>query len=314
MDYEARRDPDAILRQIVEEEAAEGDTRGKLKIFFGYAAGVGKTYAMLEEAHAVLEKGFDVVVGYVEPHTRADTMALVDGLEQISPSTVQHRGISLREFDLDAVLARHPQIVLVDELAHTNAPGCRHRKRYQDVEELLRAGINVFTTVNVQHLEGLNDKIAAITHVSVAERIPDRIFDQAASVELVDIEPDDLIERLEAGKIYLPDRARTALGNFFSRKNLAALREIALRRMADRLTRKAECTEAGAHRGCRRRPGHFRGRSQAYLRHVLQWLHRPAGRKERRFQARHGLGLVAMPFHRRSARRHFRRAQCEPAR
>ena len=182
MDYEARRDPDAILRQIVEEEAAEGDTRGKLKIFFGYAAGVGKTYAMLEEAHAVLEKGFDVVVGYVEPHTRADTMALVDGLEQISPSTVQHRGISLREFDLDAVLARHPQIVLVDELAHTNAPGCRHRKRYQDVEELLRAGINVFTTVNVQHLEGLNDKIAAITHVSVAERIPDRIFDQAASV------------------------------------------------------------------------------------------------------------------------------------
>ena len=187
MDYEARRDPDAILRQIVEEEAAEGDTRGKLKIFFGYAAGVGKTYAMLEEAHAVLEKGFDVVVGYVEPHTRADTMALVDGLEQISPSTVQHRGISLREFDLDAVLARHPQIVLVDELAHTNAPGCRHRKRYQDVEELLRAGINVFTTVNVQHLEGLNDKIAAITHVSVAERIPDRIFDQAASVELVDI-------------------------------------------------------------------------------------------------------------------------------
>ena len=152
MDYEARRDPDAILRQIVEEEAAEGDTRGKLKIFFGYAAGVGKTYAMLEEAHAVLEKGFDVVVGYVEPHTRADTMALVDGLEQISPSTVQHRGISLREFDLDAVLARHPQIVLVDELAHTNAPGCRHRKRYQDVEELLRAGINVFTTVNVQHL------------------------------------------------------------------------------------------------------------------------------------------------------------------
>ena len=246
MDYEARRDPDAILRQIVEEEAAEGDTRGKLKIFFGYAAGVGKTYAMLEEAHAVLEKGFDVVVGYVEPHTRADTMALVDGLEQISPSTVQHRGISLREFDLDAVLARHPQIVLVDELAHTNAPGCRHRKRYQDVEELLRAGINVFTTVNVQHLEGLNDKIAAITHVSVAERIPDRIFDQAASVELVDIEPDDLIERLEAGKIYLPDRARTALGNFFSRKNLAALREIALRRMADRLTRKAECTEAGA--------------------------------------------------------------------
>lgn len=245
-DLETRRDPDAILRQIIEEEAAEGDTRGKLKIFFGYAAGVGKTYAMLEEAHAVLDKGFDVVVGYVEPHTRVDTMALVEGLEQVPPRAIRHRNITLHEFDLDAVLKRRPQIVLVDELAHTNAPGCRHRKRYQDVEELLRAGISVFTTVNVQHLEGLNDKIAAITHVSVAERIPDRIFDQAASVELVDIEPDDLIERLESGKIYLAERARTALGNFFSRKNLAALREIALRRMADRLTRKAECSESGA--------------------------------------------------------------------
>ena len=244
-DFELRRDPDAILKQIVEAEAAEGDTRGKLKIFFGYAAGVGKTYAMLEEAHAVRDKGFDVVAGYIEPHTRADTMALLDGLEQIPPLEVKHRGIKLREFDLDAVLKRRPQIVLVDEFAHTNAPGSRHKKRYQDVEELLRAGINVFTTVNVQHLEGLNDKIASITHVSVAERIPDRVFDEAASVELVDIEPDDLIERLEAGKIYVPDRARTALGNFFTQKNLAALREIALRRMADRLTRKAEHAETG---------------------------------------------------------------------
>ena len=244
-DFELRRDPDAILKQIVEAEAAEGDTRGKLKIFFGYAAGVGKTYAMLEEAHAVRDKGFDVVAGYIEPHTRADTMALLDGLEQIPPLEVKHRGIKLREFDLDAVLKRRPQIVLVDEFAHTNAPGSRHKKRYQDVEELLRAGINVFTTVNVQHLEGLNDKIASITHVSVAERIPDRAFDEAASVELVDIEPDDLIERLEAGKIYVPDRVRTALGNFFTQKNLAALREIALRRMADRLTRKAEHAETG---------------------------------------------------------------------
>ena len=198
-DLETRRDPDAILRQIIEEEAAEGDTRGKLKIFFGYAAGVGKTYAMLEEAHAVLDKGFDVVVGYVEPHTRVDTMALVEGLEQVPPRAIRHRNITLHEFDLDAVLKRHPQIVLVDELAHTNAPGCRHRKRYQDVEELLRAGISVFTTVNVQHLEGLNDKIAAITHVSVAERLPDRIFAQAASVELVDLEPDALLARLESG-------------------------------------------------------------------------------------------------------------------
>ncbi|MRX81463.1 sensor histidine kinase [Eggerthella guodeyinii] len=245
--FDARRDPDAILRQIEEAEATEGDTRGKLKIFFGYAAGVGKTYAMLTEAHEVLAKGYDVVVGYVEPHTRVETMALVDGLEQIPPREQRHRGITLREFDLDAALERRPQIMLVDELAHTNAPGGRHKKRYQDVEELLRAGINVFTTVNVQHLEGLNDKIAAITHVSVAERIPDRLFDQAASVELVDIEPDDLIERLEAGKIYLPERANTALANFFSRKNLAALREISLRRMADRLTRKGECVEAGRH-------------------------------------------------------------------
>ena len=152
-DFELRRDPDAILKQIVEAEAAEGDTRGKLKIFFGYAAGVGKTYAMLEEAHAVRDKGFDVVAGYIEPHTRADTMALLDGLEQIPPLEVKHRGIKLREFDLDAVLKRRPQIVLVDEFAHTNAPGSRHKKRYQDVEELLRAGINVFTTVNVQHLK-----------------------------------------------------------------------------------------------------------------------------------------------------------------
>ena len=233
---ELRRDPDAILRQIEEAEGAEGNARGKLKIFFGYAAGVGKTYAMLEEAHAVQEKGFDVAVGYVEPHTRADTMALVEGLEQIPPLAVRHRGISLNELDLDAVLARRPQIVLVDELAHTNAAGSRHRKRYQDVEELLRAGINVFTTVNVQHLESLNDKIAAITHVTVGERIPDRVFDEATSVELVDIEPDDLIERLESGKVYLPDRAQTALANFFSRSNLAALREIALRRMAERLS------------------------------------------------------------------------------
>lgn len=242
---DARRDPDAILRQIVEEEATEGSTRGKIKIFFGYAAGVGKTYAMLEEAHAVLEKGFDVVVGYIEPHTRAETMALLDGLEQIEPLEVKHHGIKLREFDLDAVLKRLPQIVLVDEFAHTNAPGSRHKKRYQDIEELLRAGINVFTTVNVQHLEGLNDKIAAITQVNVSERIPDRVFDQADSVELVDIEPADLIERLEAGKIYRPERANAALANFFSQKNLAALREIALRRMADRLTRKAESAEVG---------------------------------------------------------------------
>lgn len=241
--FEIRRDPDAILRQIKEAERSDEPGRGKLKIFFGYAAGVGKTYAMLEDAHAFKEKGLDVVAGYIEPHTRADTTALLDGLEQIDCRTIEHRGIRLREFDLDAALARKPQILLVDELAHTNAPGSRHRKRYQDIEELLRAGINVFTTVNVQHLEGLNDKIASITHVSVAERIPDYVFDKASSVELIDIEPDDLIERLEAGKIYLPERAGTALKNFFTKKNLAALREVALRRMADRMSRNADVSD-----------------------------------------------------------------------
>ncbi|MEQ3363024.1 sensor histidine kinase KdpD [Raoultibacter massiliensis] len=242
-EFEFKRDPDAILRQIAEAEEAEDDTRGKLKIFFGYAAGVGKTYAMLEEAHGVKQKGFDVVAGYIEPHTRAETMALTDGLEKIPPLELEHKGITLKEFNLDAALARKPQIILVDELAHTNAPGSRHRKRYQDIEELLRAGINVFTTVNVQHLEGLNDKIASITHVSVAERIPDYVFDKASSVELIDIEPDDLIERLEAGKIYLPERAGTALKNFFTKKNLAALREVALRRMADRMSRNADVSD-----------------------------------------------------------------------
>ncbi|MEC4176287.1 sensor histidine kinase KdpD [Adlercreutzia sp. R7] len=235
---EARRDPEAILARLREEESAEAPSgRGKLKVFFGYAAGVGKTYAMLQEAHRAQDEGADVVVGYVEPHTRADTLALLDGLEVLPPQAVQHRGIALRELDLDGLLARRPQIALVDELAHTNAPGCRHRKRYQDVEELLRSGIDVYTTVNVQHLEGLNDKIAAITAVAPAERIPDRIFDAADSVELVDLEPTDLIARLEAGKVYAPVRAKTALAHFFSRPNLAALREIALRRAADRLTR-----------------------------------------------------------------------------
>ena len=237
---DANRDPDAILRRVNAEEAETHETRGKLKIFFGYAAGVGKTYAMLEAAHALKRKGVDVAIGYVEPHARAETMALTQGLERIPLKEVEHRGIKLHEFDLDATLLRKPQVVLVDELAHTNSPECRHTKRYRDVEELLRAGINVFTTVNVQHLEGLNDKVAGITNIGVSERIPDSMFDSADSVELIDIEPSDLIERLRTGKVYLPDRAATALANFFSRENLTALREIALRRMADRMTRRSE--------------------------------------------------------------------------
>lgn len=201
---------------------------------------------MLDAAHDALTQGFDVVVGYIEPHQRPATSALLEGLESISSAMVQHKGIVLREFDLDAALERRPQIVLVDELAHTNADGCRHKKRYQDVEELLRAGINVYTTMNVQHLESLNDKVAAITQVPVHERVPDRVFDRAASVELIDIEPEELIERLNAGKIYKTDQARRALSHFFTKKNLAALREIALRRTADRLNRNSYASGLGA--------------------------------------------------------------------
>ena len=241
-----KQNPDDLLRRIKMDEASADETQGRLKIFFGYAAGVGKTYAMLDAAHDALAQGFDVVVGYVEPHQRPATSALLEGLESIPSAMVQHKGMALREFDLDAALERRPQIVLVDELAHTNADGCRHKKRYQDVEELLRAGINVYTTMNVQHLESLNDKVAAITQVPVHERVPDRVFDRAASVELIDIEPEELIERLNAGKIYKTDQARRALSHFFTKKNLAALREIALRRTADRLNRNSYASGLGA--------------------------------------------------------------------
>ena len=216
--------------------------QGRLKIFFGYAAGVGKTYAMLKAAHSVYEQGEDVVVGYIERHTRPDTLALLDGLEQLPVKTINYKGIELKEFDLDLALQRHPQIILVDELAHSNAAGCRHTKRYQDVEELLRAGIDVYTTVNVQHLESLNDLVESITHIAVSERIPDSVFDSADQVELVDIEPDDLIVRLQSGKVYKKNQASRALNNFFIKDNLAALREIALRRTADRLSRSAQKT------------------------------------------------------------------------
>ena len=227
-----RPDSDALLRVL---RQTEGKSGGKLKIFFGYAAGVGKTYAMLEAAHRAKDAGVDVVAGYIEPHTRPETTALLDVLEQLPVKSVPYKGIMLREFDLDAALARRPQLILVDELAHTNAEGCRHVKRYQDVQELLRAGINVYTTVNVQHLESLNDKVAAITGIAVAERIPDSVFDSADQVELVDLEPADLLERLREGKIYRQHQASQALDNFFTVKNLASLREIALRRTADRL-------------------------------------------------------------------------------
>ena len=218
----------------------DSQRQGSLKIFFGYAAGVGKTYAMLKAAHQAKKQGIDIVVGYIERHTRPDTLALLEGLEQLPNKEVAYKGIKIKEFDLDTALKRHPQIILVDELAHSNAAGCRHTKRYQDVEELLRAGIDVYTTVNVQHLESLNDLVASITQIAVSERIPDSVFDSADQVELVDIEPDDLIARLQSGKVYRKNQASRALNHFFTRDNLAALREIALRRTADRLSRNAQ--------------------------------------------------------------------------
>lgn len=232
---DTRIDPDALLKRIKYESRAE--KRGHLKIFFGYAAGVGKTFAMLRAAHSARLRNVDVVIGYVEPHQRPQTTALLKGLEQIPTLSVVHKGIKINEFNLDAAIQRKPKVILVDELAHTNAQECRHVKRYQDVEELLKAGIDVYTTINVQHIESLNDMVAAITGVTVRERIPDRVFDNADQVELVDIEPQELIDRLNAGKIYNEQQAQKALGNFFDEKNLTALREIALRRCADRVSK-----------------------------------------------------------------------------
>ena len=244
-----RPSPQQLLYDIQKQQ--DQANHGKLKIFFGYAAGVGKTYAMLQAAHQAKDDGIDVVVGYVERHVRPDTLALLDGLEQLPCKEVTYKGVVLKEFDLDAALARKPKLILVDELAHSNAAGCRHAKRYQDVEELLRAGIDVYTTVNVQHLESLHDLVASITGVTVSERIPDRVFDSATQIKLVDIEPADLITRLQTGKVYRGGQAERALDHFFSQENLTALREIALRRTADRLNRTAQKSgnEAAARAG-----------------------------------------------------------------
>lgn len=229
----SRQNPDVLLKAINNE--SENSTRGRLKIFFGYAAGVGKTYAMLQAAHSAKEQGIDVVLGYIEPHERPQTKALVSGLEQIPSKKIKHGNIELSELDLDAVLERKPQLVLVDEFAHTDAPGMRHTKRYQDIKELLAAGIDVYTTVNVQHIESLNDTVAAITGVIVRERIPDAMFDKADQVEFVDIEPSELLDRLKSGNVYKETQADRAMYNFFTLDNLIALREIALRRCADRI-------------------------------------------------------------------------------
>ncbi len=234
----SRPDPDTLLKRLREEEARQA--RGKLKIFFGATAGVGKTYAMLEAAHEQRRDGVDVVIGWVETHGRAETEVLLKGLELLPPRTVEYRGTTLREFDLDAALARRPQLLLMDELAHTNAPGSRHSKRWQDVMELLHAGINVYTTINVQHLECLNDVVAQITGVRVSETVPDSVLEQADDVELIDLPPDDLLQRLKDGKVYVPEQARHAMQNFFRKGNLIALRELALRRTAERVDQQME--------------------------------------------------------------------------
>jgi len=228
-----RPNPDELLARLKKSESGGG--RGKLKIFFGYAAGVGKTYAMLEAARREKAVGVDVVVGYVEPHGRPDTEALLQGLDALPSRIIPYRNVTLREFDLDAALKRHPQLLLVDELAHTNAEGSRHAKRWQDVAELLVAGINVYTTLNVQHLESLNDVIAQISGIIVHERLPDSILEVADDIELVDLTPEELIERLKAGKVYLPEQAERALVHFFQKSNLQALRELSLRQAAFRL-------------------------------------------------------------------------------
>lgn len=230
-----RPNPDELLARV---QAEETDARrGKLKIFFGYVAGVGKTYAMLEAAQRERAAGVDVVVGYVEPHGRPETEVLLKGIETLPVRLVPYRGVTLREFDLDAALARRPALILVDELAHTNAEGSRHAKRWQDVGELLEAGCDVWTTLNVQHVESLNDVIAQITGVVVHETLPDSVLERADDIELVDLTPEELIDRLRKGKVYVPQQAERALQNYFQKANLVALRELSLRQAALRLRR-----------------------------------------------------------------------------
>src|SRR3954454_22069977 len=230
-DNEARPSPDALL----EAARRENSEAGRLKIFVGAAPGVGKTYEMLQSAHARLKAGIDVVVGVVETHGRAETEALLQGLEVLPRKRLEYKDQILEEMDLDALIARHPQIALVDELAHTNAPGSRHPKRYLDVEELLTAGIDVYSTLNIQHVESLNDVVARITRIRVRETVPDSVLEKADEIELIDLTPTDLIQRLKEGKVYIPKQAERAVQHYFLSGNLTALRELALRRTAQRV-------------------------------------------------------------------------------
>lgn len=222
-----RPTPDEIVARLNEWR------RGRLRVYLGAAPGVGKTYAMLEDAHEQRRRGVDVVVGLVECHGRRDTEALLQGLEQVPPRVVVYHGVTLKELDVDAVLARNPELVLVDELAHTNAPGSPREKRYEDVAVLQDAGIHVWTTLNVQHLESVNDTVEGITGIKVRETVPDSVLQGAAEIRLIDLEPDALMDRLREGKVYPPDVAFRALRNFFQRGNLIALRDVALRVLAE---------------------------------------------------------------------------------
>src|ERR1700690_2398212 len=226
---ENRPSPDALLQQVAKE------SRGRLKIFLGAAPGVGKTFEMLSTAQVKRQQGLDLVLGVVETHGRKETASLLEGLEVIPRRRIDYKGHTLEEMDIDAILKRRPKLVLVDELAHTNAPGSRHPKRYMDVEELLEAGIDVYATLNIQHLESLNDVVAKITSVRVRETVPDSIIDRADDVEMVDLTPEDLIQRLKDGKVYVPAQAERAVRHYFQAGNLTALRELAARRTAQRV-------------------------------------------------------------------------------
>ena len=238
-----RPSPEQFLTLIRRQE------RGRLKVYLGSSAGVGKTYAMLREGHRLKQQGVDVVIGLVETHGRAETAEQIAALEVIPPRVIEYRGVTLREMDLDAILARRPTVCLVDELAHTNAPGSRFSKRYQDVEELLRAGIHVITTVNIQHLESLYDEVERATGVKVKERLPDRVLAEADQIVNIDVSSEDLLERLKAGKVYPPERAERAMENFFTAAKLTRLREITLSELAhliDHRGRRAEADRAPA--------------------------------------------------------------------